>query len=114
VPVTHVFASLPVVDRDAAAAWYERLLGRPADLVPNDDEAAWQLSEGGWIYVIVDPERAGSGMHTLLVDDLDAFLGGLAESGIAAAPVETIATAVRRTLIVDPDGNRLKVGQPLA
>ena len=112
--VTHVFASLPVADRDAAAAWYERLLGRPADLVPNDDEAAWQLSEGGWIYVIADPERAGSGMHTLLVDDLDAFLHDLAESGIAAAPVETIATDVRRTLVVDPDGNRIKVAQPPA
>jgi hypothetical protein len=24
------------------------------DLIPNEDEAAWQLNETGWIYVIVD------------------------------------------------------------
>jgi predicted enzyme related to lactoylglutathione lyase len=110
--VTHVFASIPVVDRNAAVDWYERLVGRAPDLIPNDDEAAWQMSETGWIYVIADPGRAGSGLSTLLVEDLDVFLAGLAERGIAAAPVEIIGSNVRRTIITDPDGNRLNVGQP--
>jgi catechol 2,3-dioxygenase-like lactoylglutathione lyase family enzyme len=110
--VTYVFAGIPVSDRDAAAAWYERLLGRPADLVPNDDEAAWQLTETGWIYVIADKDRAGSALHTLLVDDLHGFLTGLAERGIGAGPVETMGNGVRVTIVRDPDGNRLQVGQP--
>jgi predicted enzyme related to lactoylglutathione lyase len=110
--ITHVFAGIPVTDRDGAAGWYERLVGRPADLIPNEDEAAWQMNETGWIYVIADAGRAGSALHTLLVDDLDAFLVGLTERGIAAGPVQTIGSAVRFTIITDPDGNRLKVGQP--
>ncbi len=46
---THVFASIPVRDRDAAVDWYERLAGRPPDLAPNDDEAAWRMAETGRI-----------------------------------------------------------------
>src|SRR2546425_2033587 len=111
---THVFAGIPVGDRDAALRWYERFAGGPPDLIPNQDEAAWQLTETGWIYAVVDADRAGSGLHTLLVDDLDAFLAGLAERGIDAGPVETLGGSVRRTIVTDLDGNRLNVGQPLA
>ena len=110
--VMHLFASIPVADRDAAVGWYERLTDRPPDLVPNEDEAAWRLTETGWIYVIADLDRAGSALHTLLVDDLDGFLAGLAERGIGAGPVEIIGNGVRRTIVTDPDGNRLQVGQP--
>jgi hypothetical protein len=110
--VTHVFAGIPVARRDAAAAWYGRLIGRPPDLVPNDDEAAWRLTGTGWIYIVADAHRAGSALHTLLVDDLDAFLAGLAERGITTGPVETIGGDVRRTEVTDPDGNRVQIGQP--
>ncbi len=112
--ITHVFASIPVADRDVAVDWYERLAGRPPDLIPNAKEAAWQLTGTGWLYVIADASRAGSALHTLLVADLDDFLAGLANRGIAAAPVETIAGAARHAIVTDPDGNRLNVGQPLA
>ena len=40
--ITYVFAGLAVANRNEAAAWYERLLGRPPDFLPNDAEAAWQ------------------------------------------------------------------------
>ena len=43
------------------------------------------------------------------MDDLDRFLAEVAERGILPGPVETIAPAVRQSVIVDPDGNRLKV-----
>lgn len=108
----HLFASIPVADRDDAAGWYERLIGRPPDLVPNDQEAAWRLTETGWIYIIVDAERAGSALHTLLVDDLDAFLAQLADGGIDSGPVRTIGDGVRGTVVSDPYGNRLQIGQP--
>ncbi len=110
--VTHVFAAIPVADRDAAVDWYERLAGGAADLVPNEREAAWRLTETGWIYVVVDVGRAGSALVTILVDDLDGFLAGLFERGIEAGPVETIGSDVRRAIVTDPDGNRLSVGQP--
>ena len=81
----HLFAGIPVADRDAAVQWYERLLGRPPDLVPNDHEAAWRLTDSGWICLYADAEPPGPAPHTLLVDDLDRFLAEVAERGIAPA-----------------------------
>ena len=110
----HVFTGIPIANRDAAANWYERLLGRPPDLTPNEDEAAWQLTPTSWVYIVADADRAGSGLHTLLVDDLDRFVARLAERGIAPGPIELIgAGSVRQTIVIDGDGNRLKVGQVL-
>jgi predicted enzyme related to lactoylglutathione lyase len=111
VAVEHLFASIPVTDRDSAVAYYERLTGRPPDLIPNEAEAAWQLTPSGWIYVVADADRAGSGLNTLLVDDLDGFMAGVAERGIVAGPVEIVGGSVRQTILTDGDGNRLKVGQ---
>jgi hypothetical protein len=56
---TEVFAAITVRDRDAAVEYYERLLGAAPTMLPNDDEAAWQLTGGGWLYVLRDAERAG-------------------------------------------------------
>jgi len=110
----HVFTGIPVANRGAAMDWYERLFARPPDLIPNDDEAAWQLTPTSWIYIVADFDRAGSGLNTLLVDDLDRFVAGLGERGIAPGPIELIADgSVRQAIVVDGDGNRLKVGQVL-
>ncbi|HEX2103314.1 MAG TPA: VOC family protein [Solirubrobacteraceae bacterium] len=106
-----LFAGVPVADLDAARGWYERLLGRPPDLVPNASEVAWQLAEAGWIYVVTDAERAGRALLTLIVDDLDGLLGALAGRGLAAGPVETLGNGVRRTEIADPEGNRIAFGE---
>jgi predicted enzyme related to lactoylglutathione lyase len=110
-PPTHVFAGIPVRDRDRAREWYEQLTGRPPDLVPNAIEAAWQISGDGWVYIVEDPARAGSALNTFLVADLDAYLAELAGRGIAPGPVEELPWA-RQVVLSDPDGNRLKLGQP--
>jgi catechol 2,3-dioxygenase-like lactoylglutathione lyase family enzyme len=107
-----VFAGLAVADLPAATAWYERLLGRPPDLVPNWHEVAWQLSDGGWVYVVGDSTRAGRGLLTLLVDDLDETIAGLAERGFAPARIDTLPNLVRKATIADPEGNRITFGQP--
>lgn len=112
--LTRVFAGIPVADLERSRDWYERLAGRAPELVPNAVEAAWQLTETGWVYVMLDPERAGSALNTLLVDDLGGFMAGVRQRGIEVGPIETLERAVRRTVLVDPDGNRLNVGQPLA
>src|SRR5262249_8377456 len=94
--------------------WYERLLGRPPDLIPNAHEAAWQLTATSWVYIVAAADRAGTALHTLLVDDLDRFIAGCAQRGIASGSIELIADgSVRQTIVVDEAGNRLKVGQVL-
>ncbi|MDP9257309.1 MAG: VOC family protein [Actinomycetota bacterium] len=110
--VTHVFAGIPVADFEAARAWYERFAARPPDLVPHSREAAWQLTESGWIYVVADAGRAGSALVTVLVDDLDERIAGLRERGLEVGEVETIADGVRKVAVHDPDGNAITLGQP--
>ena len=88
-------------------------MGRPPDLVPNDNEGAWQIVGAGWIYVVGDAERAGNGLLTLLVDDLDELIAELARRGIEAGEIDTIPGAVRRIRIEDPEGNSVAFGQPL-
>src|SRR3954447_3485160 len=90
-PFTQVFAGIAVQDRDAAIEFYERLLGVPPTMLPNDDEAAWQLTGGGWLYVLRDADRAGRAVVTLLVDDFDERLATAAARGIELGPVETVA-----------------------
>ena len=107
-----LFAGVPVADIVSARAWYERLLGRPPDLVPHSKEVAWQLAEAGWIYVVADAERAGTAFVTLVVDDLDAELATLAERGAEPGPIAE--GTVRKLEITDPDGNKITFGQPPA
>lgn len=108
-----LFAALPVADYPGALAWYERFTGRPPDLVPNDTESCWQVAEGGWFYVIEDAARAGRGLITLVVEDLDAELATLGERGIEVGELRTIPGVVRQTRVSDPEGNTIGLGQPL-
>ena len=108
---TAVFAAIHVADLDAARAWYEQFAGRPPDLVPNDDELAWQFTESGWIYVVRDAERAGRSAATLLVDDLDARLADLAARNVAVGEIETYGNGVRHVVVTDPEGNTVAFGE---
>jgi catechol 2,3-dioxygenase-like lactoylglutathione lyase family enzyme len=110
-PVTAVFAAIHVADLDAARAWYEQLAGRPPDLVPNQDEAAWHLTDTGWIYLLRDAARAGRSAATLLVDDLDERLAALAERGVTIGEIETYDNGVRHVTITDPEGNTVAFGE---
>jgi catechol 2,3-dioxygenase-like lactoylglutathione lyase family enzyme len=110
---TTLFAGIDVGDLDAARSWYERFAGRPADLVPNEREFCWQLTDTGWIYVVADAERAGQSLVTLLVSDLDEWLANLAGRGLAAETVDTIPGEVRKAAFRDPEGNMVTLGQPL-
>ena len=107
-----VFAGLPVTDHDVARAWYERLTGRPPDMEPHASESVWRLGGSAWIYVVADAERAGHGLLTVIVDDLDAHVAELAARGLRTGPIERLAQ-VRKAEIRDPDGNRITFGQPL-
>ncbi len=112
--ITDVFAGLPVDDFKTACAWYEIFFGRPPDLVPKADEAAWRVAGTSWIYVVADEARAGSALLTLLVDDLEQHVGILAMRGIAPDSIETIPGLVRRATISDPAGNAITIGESLA
>ena len=106
VNITYTFAGLPVADYRTAYDWYVRLLGRAADMFPHDTEAVWRLTASGAVYVVQDPERAGSGLLTVALDDLDGYERHLREAGLAYEE-QAAGHAPRRLLVRDPDGNTL-------
>ncbi len=106
-----LFAGIAVADYPAARAWYERLFGRPADLVPHEREVAWQVADAGWIYVVEDAPRAGRALVTLIVDDLDEHVAGLAQRGLNTAAIEPVGPTGRQAAITDPEGNQISFAE---
>jgi glyoxylase I family protein len=107
--VVELLAGVPATDVDRALAWYERVLGRAPDT-----RATWQLAEGGGIAIVCDAERAGTAAITFVVEDLDDSLAVLAERGIAPGHVETVRGRMRKSVVTDPDGNRLTFAESVA
>ncbi len=106
----YLFAGIPVNDFAAALAWYEKLLGGPPSMFPHDTEAVWELADHRSVYIVQRPEHAGHAMHTIIVDDLDNVVAGIAQRGLAPATQETYRNGVRKTTYVDPDGNEIGYG----
>ena len=106
----NLFAGIPVSDFAAAVDWYERLLGAPPSSFPHDTEAVWELAEHRLVYVVQRPERAGHAMHTIIVDDLDTLVDGIAQRGLEPAKRETYPNGVRKITYADPEGNEIGFG----
>ncbi|MFD8495253.1 VOC family protein [Amycolatopsis sp. NPDC059657] len=105
-----LFAGIYVRDYEAAKAWYVRVLGAEPAFYPNDTEAVWEIAEHRYLYIRVNPEHAGHAVQTILVDDLDARVGGIAERGIEPANREAYPNGVRKVMYHDPDGNEIGFG----
>jgi len=105
VSVDVLFVGIPVADFPTAVAWYERLWGRPADIVVNDDEVMWRMTEGGWLYVVRDAGRAGKALAAVAVPDLDAALAELEGRGMGGATTETVGEGAQKATFRDPEGN---------
>lgn len=102
-----LFAGVAVRELAPAAVWYERLLGRPADVVVHDGEVMWRLAHAAWLYLVVRPDRAGRSVVTVAVADLAATVGAVAAAGVAVGPVEPVGDAGLKAVAVDPDGNEV-------
>ncbi|MDJ0363174.1 VOC family protein [Rhodococcus sp. H29-C3] len=103
----HVLAVVPVSDIDRASSWYSSFFGRTADNNPMPVLLEWQVTDHGWVQVIVDDERAGSGMLNLAVDDLERQLAELVTRGVVPGEVVEANKDVRLSTMKDPDGNAI-------
>jgi catechol 2,3-dioxygenase-like lactoylglutathione lyase family enzyme len=101
-----LFAGLRVRDLAAARPWYEQLLGEPA-FFPNDAEVVWSLADARHLYIEQDPARAGNGLATVFVGDLDAQLATIAARGLEPSGQETYANGVRKAIFRDADANEV-------
>ena len=105
-----LFAGIRVSDLERAQGWYARLLGSEPSFFPNGVEAVWELEENRSLYIEVSPDRAGGGLVTLFLDDLDAFVDAASGRGIEPTTRETYDNGVRKTTYHDPDGNEVGCG----
>ncbi len=107
-PIYHLLAEMEVTDFDVAHAWYERLLGRPADNLPMEGQLVeWRVTETGWVQVTRDAARAGSAQLNFAVDDLAEHVAELAGRDLAPGEIETVNKGVQLSAIRDPDGNTI-------
>jgi hypothetical protein len=114
VGIEQIFAGIATTDHEAAFGFYERVLGKPPDMLPTDGEAVWQVAGAGWIYVVADPARAGRGLLTLMVDDLETHVAGLRGRGLAPGAIETVPGLFSKAELTDLDGNRVTFAQALS
>ena len=105
-----LFAGIPVADLERAKHFYSRLLGAEPSFLPNDTEAVWTLEEQRHVYVVLDTERAGGGLVTLFVEDLETRVAQIAGRGIEPAADETYSNGVRKVTYRDADGNEVGFG----
>ncbi|HET7657056.1 MAG TPA: VOC family protein [Bacillales bacterium] len=98
-----------VLDHEEGARWYEKLFGRPADFVPHEDFAEWELMPGCWLQVAKGEPTEGSGPLRLGVEDIEEERERLiSEFGIEPSPIESReGVPVKWCTFSDPWGNRL-------
>ena len=101
---------------DAALAreWYERVLGRPPDLIPVDGVFEWRLAAGGVAAGGRGRTRAVPPVLRLGVPDLDAALRGVGRGRRArSARYERIPGVIALCDAEDPFGNVLSLYEEL-
>jgi glyoxylase I family protein len=106
-----VFAGVAVSDFKGSRAWYEGFFARPPDVVAHDEEVMWQVTERGWLYIVGDADRAGSGMVAMAVADIEAAVAALEARGVSTGAIEREGDAARKAVVVDPDGNSIAIIQ---
>ena len=104
--IINAIASVAVRDLDTAAAWYERILGRPADSRPIPELAEWKFQRGGWLQLYEQPQRAGTGSVTLAIRNMENQVARLQKLGVDTR-LRTSGPKSDTLMISDPDGNQI-------
>jgi predicted enzyme related to lactoylglutathione lyase len=109
-----MFTGLPVSDFQAAQDWYERFFGRPPDIVAHELEVMWRVTDGGWLYILRDPEHAGNGIVAIAVPNIEEATALLEARGVATGSIKPEGDAGEKVVLVDPDGNSIAIIQVAA
>jgi hypothetical protein len=83
-----LFARIPVSDFKVAQGCYEHFLARAPDAVAHDNEVMWQVTGGGWLYIVRDADRAGRTTVAMAVSDIKRVTAGLEARGVRTGPIQ--------------------------
>jgi hypothetical protein len=123
--IRRVFAGMVVDDLAAAGAWYERVLGRPADAAPMPGLLEWHFTESSRLQVVdIQTVRAvlgdaqwgaaGASSVSFVVERLDDQLAVFASNGIAVGPMFSTEGSLKTASVKDPAGNLVTFVEELA
>jgi hypothetical protein len=99
------FTGVAVSDLAVGQDFFERMFGKPPDVLVSENEVMWRVNESAWLYIVVDPARAGHALAASSVTDLDAALDELAARGLQPSKLEEHDGGARKATFLDPDGN---------
>jgi catechol 2,3-dioxygenase-like lactoylglutathione lyase family enzyme len=104
------YVGIPVSSVSARLDWYERLLGKPPELLDGDHAAVWDMAEGRSLYIVDAPEHVGHAIFSIYVDDLDAAVAEIANRGISPEETQEADGKLNAVNYRDPDGNEIGYG----
>jgi hypothetical protein len=106
---------LSVTNLDRADAFYTVLLGRPADLRPQQDQREWRLysSPEFAFRITAEPESAGHGKLALGVADLRAERSRLVQHWADLPAITEKPGVIALLRFADPDTNQVTLWQDL-
>ena len=109
--VQGIYAAATVRDLEAALAWYQRFIGRPADDHPLPHMAQWRNMGAAGLQLWRDAERAGNAVMTIVVSDLSAEITRLAAERILPA-TEARGDFGAVANFFDQENNRIILAEP--
>ena len=109
-----LFARVAVTNFQAALDWYERFFARPPDVIAHENEVMWRVTDGGWLYVVLDQDRAGKSGLAMAVSEIESVTAALKERGITTGPIVQEGDAGLKAIALDPDGNSIEIIQVVA
>ena len=106
-----LYAVACVTDMARAEGWYTGLLARPADDHPMPTLTQWRNIGTAGIQLILDPEKAGASVVTIVTPDIAAESDRLADLGLDIGEISRggFGAIVE---IADHDGNRIIIAEP--
>ena len=104
--INHSLGVIAVSDFDQSHHWYEGFFDRPATNVPMPGQLAeWRITDGGWMQMHRDTERAGHNLFNLAVDDLASYVTSLRDRHYEPGDIVDVNKGVKISSVTDPDGN---------
>ena len=109
--ISAIFAVACVANMEHSVEWYTRLIGRAPDDRPMDGLVQWRSSNSAGLQLVLDVEKSGSSLITIVTPEMDVTRKRLAAASLQLEPdIQGDFGVIAQ--ISDPDGNRLTLAEP--